>query len=38
MSSEGEHESHRINLMRKLVMHEMVTLVRCAIRRGLTTP
>jgi DNA-binding NarL/FixJ family response regulator len=31
-------ESHRINLMRKLDMHETATLVRYAIRRGLTTP
>ena len=31
-------ESHRINLMRKLDMHETATLVRSAIRRGLTTP
>jgi two-component system, NarL family, response regulator NreC len=30
-------ESHRINLMRKLDMHETATLVRYAIRRGLTT-
>jgi DNA-binding NarL/FixJ family response regulator len=29
-------ESHRINLMRKLDMHETATLVRYAIRRGLT--
>jgi DNA-binding NarL/FixJ family response regulator len=31
-------ESHRITLMRKLDMHETATLVRYAIRRGLTTP
>jgi len=31
-------ESHRSNLMRKLDMHETATLVRYAIRRGLTTP
>jgi DNA-binding NarL/FixJ family response regulator len=31
-------ESHRINLMRKLDVHETATLVRYAIRRGLTTP
>jgi two-component system response regulator NreC len=31
-------ESHRINLMRKLDIHEMATLVRYAIRRGLTPP
>jgi DNA-binding NarL/FixJ family response regulator len=31
-------ESHRINLMRKLDIHEMATLVRYAIRRGLTRP
>jgi len=31
-------ESHRINLMRKLDIHETATLVRYAIRRGLTTP
>ena len=31
-------ESHRINLMRKLDMHETASLVRYAIRRGLTTP
>ena len=31
-------ESHRINLMRKLEIHETATLVRYAIRRGLTTP
>jgi DNA-binding NarL/FixJ family response regulator len=31
-------ESHRINLMRKLDMNETATLVRYAIRRGLTTP
>jgi DNA-binding NarL/FixJ family response regulator len=30
--------SHRINLMRKLDIHETATLVRYAIRRGLTTP
>ena len=30
-------ESHRINLMRKLDIHETATLVRYAIRRGLTT-
>ena len=29
-------ESHRINLMRKLDIHETATLVRYAIRRGLT--
>ena len=29
-------ESHRINLMRKLDIHETATLVRAAIRRGLT--
>jgi DNA-binding NarL/FixJ family response regulator len=29
-------ESHRINLMRKLDMHETATLARYAIRRGLT--
>jgi DNA-binding NarL/FixJ family response regulator len=29
-------ESHRINLMRKLDIHETTTLVRYAIRRGLT--
>jgi DNA-binding NarL/FixJ family response regulator len=29
-------ESHRINLMRKLDIHETATLVRSAIRRGLT--
>ena len=31
-------ESHRIHLMRKLVIHETATLVRYAIRRGLTPP
>jgi DNA-binding NarL/FixJ family response regulator len=31
-------ESHRTNLMRKLDIHETATLVRYAIRRGLTTP
>ena len=31
-------ESHRLNLMRKLDMHETASLVRYAIRRGLTTP
>jgi two-component system response regulator NreC len=31
-------ESHRSNLMRKLDMHETATLVRYAIRRGLTAP
>ena len=31
-------ESHRSNLMRKLDIHETATLVRYAIRRGLTTP
>jgi len=31
-------ESHRINLMRKLDIHETASLVRYAIRRGLTTP
>jgi two-component system response regulator NreC len=31
-------ESHRIKLMRKLDIHEMATLVRYAIRRGLTLP
>src|SRR5262245_43560737 len=31
-------ESHRINLMRKLNIHETATLVRYAIRRGLITP
>jgi two-component system, NarL family, response regulator NreC len=31
-------ESHRINLMRKLDIHETATLVRYAIRWGLTTP
>ena len=31
-------ESHRINLMRKLDIHETATLVRYAIRRGLTRP
>jgi DNA-binding NarL/FixJ family response regulator len=31
-------ESHRINLMRKLDIHETATLVRYAIRRGLTLP
>jgi two-component system, NarL family, response regulator NreC len=31
-------ESHRINLMRKLNIHETATLVRYAIRRGLTVP
>jgi DNA-binding NarL/FixJ family response regulator len=30
-------KSHRINLMRKLDIHETATLVRYAIRRGLTT-
>jgi two-component system response regulator NreC len=30
-------ESHRINAMRKLDIHETATLVRYAIRRGLTT-
>ena len=30
--------SHRINLMRKLDIHETATLVRYAIRRGLTPP
>ena len=30
-------ESHRVNLMRKLDIHETATLVRYAIRRGLTT-
>jgi two-component system response regulator NreC len=31
-------ESHRIKLMRKLDIHETATLVRYAIRRGLTLP
>src|SRR5439155_24651894 len=31
-------ESHRINLMRKLDIHETASLVRYAIRRGLTAP
>jgi DNA-binding NarL/FixJ family response regulator len=31
-------ESHRIKLMRKLDIHETATLVRYAIRRGLTRP
>jgi two-component system response regulator NreC len=31
-------ESHRIRLMRKLDIHETATLVRYAIRRGLTVP
>jgi DNA-binding NarL/FixJ family response regulator len=31
-------KSHRINLMRKLDIHETASLVRYAIRRGLTTP
>jgi len=31
-------ESHRINFMRKLDIHETATLVRYAIRRGLTAP
>jgi two-component system response regulator NreC len=31
-------ESHRIKLMRKLDIHETATLVRYAIRRGLTPP
>ena len=31
-------ESHRIRLMRKLDIHETATLVRYAIRRGLTSP
>jgi two-component system response regulator NreC len=31
-------ESHRIKLMRKLDIHETATLVRYAIRRGLTVP
>ena len=31
-------ESHRIRLMRKLDIHETATLVRYAIRRGLTLP
>jgi DNA-binding NarL/FixJ family response regulator len=31
-------ESHRIRLMRKLNIHETATLVRYAIRRGLTHP
>jgi two-component system, NarL family, response regulator NreC len=31
-------ESHRSSLMRKLDIHETATLVRYAIRRGLTTP
>jgi len=31
-------ESHRINLMRKLDIHDTATLVRYAIRRGLTPP
>jgi DNA-binding NarL/FixJ family response regulator len=31
-------ESHRVNLMRKLDIHETATLVRYAIRRGLTSP
>src|SRR2546426_12446687 len=31
-------ESHRINLMRKLDIHETASLVRYAISRGLTTP
>jgi two-component system response regulator NreC len=31
-------ESHRINLMRKLDIHETAILVRYAIRRGLTSP
>ena len=31
-------ESHRNSLMRKLDIHETATLVRYAIRRGLTTP
>jgi DNA-binding NarL/FixJ family response regulator len=31
-------DSHRSNLMQKLDIHETATLVRYAIRRGLTTP
>ena len=31
-------ESHRISMMRKLGIHEVATLVRYAIRRGLTPP
>jgi hypothetical protein len=31
-------ESHRINLRRKRDIHETATLVRYAIRQGLTTP
>jgi DNA-binding NarL/FixJ family response regulator len=31
-------EAHRSHLMRKLDIHETATLVRYAIRRGLTTP
>jgi hypothetical protein len=31
-------ESHQIRLMRKLDIHETATLVRYAIRRGLTPP
>lgn len=31
-------ESRRINLMRKLHIHETATLIRYAIRRGLTSP
>jgi len=31
-------ESHRIRMMRKLGIHEIATLVRYAIRRGLTPP
>jgi two-component system, NarL family, response regulator NreC len=31
-------EAHRVNLMRKLDIHETATLVRYAIRRGLTPP
>ena len=31
-------QSHRINVMRKLDIHETATLVRYAIRRGLTPP
>src|SRR5262249_9659484 len=38
LSPEGQHESHLINLMRKLDMHERATRARHPIRQTLTTP
>jgi hypothetical protein len=38
LSPDGQHESHWINLMRKLDIHERATLVRHPIRQTLTTP